>query len=228
MTQRYPDFIWHNGEVKRWQDATVHVMAHGLHYGSSVFEGIRCYETHRGPAIFRLTDHNKRLFASARIYEMPIPYTLEQLNQACRDVIKANDLGQCYLRPIAYRDLGGFGLSADCPTSVAVAACRCVSRPSRVTRCCVAMLIARVTLPRRVDSSTARSICAMRPARSAMRAVCAVTRASSASIRSVTSERDVAATLTCASTSLPNTPAALISARPATRQVMTVRIFQLV
>jgi branched-chain amino acid aminotransferase len=122
MTQRYPDFIWHNGEIKRWQDATVHVMAHGLHYGSSVFEGIRCYETHQGHAIFRLTDHNKRLMASARIYEMPVPYTVEQLNQACRDVIKANQLGGCYLRPIAYRDLGGFGLSADCPTSVAVAA----------------------------------------------------------------------------------------------------------
>jgi branched-chain amino acid aminotransferase len=122
MTQQYPEHIWHNGQVKRWQDATVHVMAHGLHYGSSVFEGIRCYDTHKGPAIFRLTEHNKRLHASARIYEMPMPYSVEQINQACRDVIKANNLGACYLRPIAYRDLGGFGLSADCPTSVAVAA----------------------------------------------------------------------------------------------------------
>jgi branched-chain amino acid aminotransferase len=122
MTQRYPEFIWHNGEIKRWQDATVHVMAHGLHYGSSVFEGIRSYETPNGPKIFRLTEHNRRLFASAKIYEMPIPYTLEQINQACRDVLQANGLGKGYLRPIAYRDLGGFGLSADCPTSVAVAA----------------------------------------------------------------------------------------------------------
>ena len=122
MTQSYPDFIWHNGEIKRWQDATVHVMAHGLHYGSSVFEGIRCYQTAHGHAIFRLTEHIRRLFDSAKIYEMPIPYSLEQLNQACRDVVKANGLGACYLRPIAYRDLGGFGLSADCPTSVAVAA----------------------------------------------------------------------------------------------------------
>ena len=122
MSQRYPEFIWQNGEIKRWQDATVHVMAHGLHYGSSVFEGIRSYETPNGPKIFRLTDHNRRLFASAKIYEMPIPYTVEQLNQACRDVLSANNLGQGYLRPIAYRDLGGFGLSADCPTSVAVAA----------------------------------------------------------------------------------------------------------
>lgn len=122
MTQTYPDYIWHNGEIKRWQEATVHVMAHGLHYGSSVFEGIRCYQTHNGHAIFRLNDHNKRLFSSAKIYEMPMPYSLEQINAACHAVIKANSLGKAYLRPIAYRDLGGFGLSADCPTSVSVAA----------------------------------------------------------------------------------------------------------
>ena len=70
MTQSYPDFIWHNGAVKPWREATVHVMAHGLHYGSSVFEGIRSYETPNGPKIFRLTDHHKRLYASARIYDM--------------------------------------------------------------------------------------------------------------------------------------------------------------
>jgi branched-chain amino acid aminotransferase len=75
MTQRYPDFIWHNGEVKDWRERTVHVMAHGLHYGSSVFEGIRCYKTPQGPKIFRLTDHLKRLYASAKIYEMAIPTT---------------------------------------------------------------------------------------------------------------------------------------------------------
>src|SRR5712664_114386 len=111
------------------------------------------------------------------------------------------------------------------PTRVAVAACRCVSNPSRVTRCCVAMLRALVTRPRRVDSSTARSICATRLSRSATAADCAVTRASSASVRSATLERAEAATLTCASTSLPNTPAALMSARPATRATMTERIF---
>lgn len=121
MTQRYPDFIWHNGEIKRWQDATVHVMAHGLHYGSSVFEGIRSYDTPNGAKIFRLTDHTRRLFASAKIYDMPVPYDVAQLNQACRDVLAANKMGTGYLRPIAYRDLGGFGLSADTPTSVAVA-----------------------------------------------------------------------------------------------------------
>ncbi len=121
MTQRYPDFIWHNGAIKHWQEATVHVMAHGLHYGSSVFEGIRSYDTPNGAKIFRLTDHSRRLFASAKIYDMPIPYDVAQINQACRDVLAANKLGTGYLRPIAYRDLGGFGLSADTPVSVAVA-----------------------------------------------------------------------------------------------------------
>jgi branched-chain amino acid aminotransferase len=117
----YPDWIWHNGSIKPWAEATTHVMAHALHYGSSVFEGIRCYQTPNGPAIFRLTDHNRRLFASARIYEMALPYTLEQINAACREVLAANDHATDYLRPVAYRGLGGFGLSADTPIDVAVA-----------------------------------------------------------------------------------------------------------
>jgi branched-chain amino acid aminotransferase len=121
MAMTYPDFIWHNGEVKHWKDATVHVMAHALHYGSSVFEGIRAYETPNGPKVFRLTDHLKRLYASAKIYEMQIPYTLEQLTQACRDTLAANKLGKAYLRPVAYRGLGGFGLSAETPIDVAIA-----------------------------------------------------------------------------------------------------------
>lgn len=118
----YPEHIWHNGRIKPWGEATVHVMAHALHYGSSVFEGIRSYETPNGPAIFRLTDHNKRLMASAKIYDMPMPYSVAQINAACREVIKANSLRRAYLRPLAYRALGGFGLSADCPTEVSVAA----------------------------------------------------------------------------------------------------------
>ncbi|MBW8312942.1 MAG: branched-chain amino acid transaminase [Rhizobium sp.] len=122
MTQRYPDHIWHNGQVKPWAEATVHVMAHGLHYGSSVFEGIRSYPTPNGQAIFRLTDHLKRLYASARIYEMAMPYDLATLAKGCRDVITANGLERAYLRPIAYRGLGGFGLSAETPTDVAIAA----------------------------------------------------------------------------------------------------------
>ncbi|WP_111267345.1 branched-chain amino acid transaminase [Marilutibacter maris] len=118
---QYPDWIWHNGDIKRWQDATTHIMAHGLHYGSSVFEGIRCYETPNGPAIFRLTDHNKRLYASARIYDMALPYDLDTLNAACREVIRRNELTRAYLRPFAWRGLGGFGLSADTPIDMAVA-----------------------------------------------------------------------------------------------------------
>jgi branched-chain amino acid aminotransferase len=118
---QYPEWIWHNGTIKPWAEATTHVMSHALHYGSSVFEGIRSYASANGPAIFRLSDHNRRLFASARIYDMAIPYSLEQINQACRDVLKANAHGTDYLRPVAYRGLGGFGLSADTPTDVAVA-----------------------------------------------------------------------------------------------------------
>ncbi len=122
MSQKYPEHIWHNGVIKPWADATVHVMAHGLHYGSSVFEGIRSYATPDGQAIFRLTDHLKRLYASAKIYDMYMPYDVPTLAQACRDVITANGLEKAYLRPIAYRGLGGFGLSADTPTDLAIAA----------------------------------------------------------------------------------------------------------
>ncbi|CAN5624395.1 branched-chain amino acid transaminase [soil metagenome] len=123
----YPEWIWHNGQVKPWADATTHVMAHALHYGSSVFEGIRAYATrvdgqHTGSAIFRLRDHLRRLYASARIYDIEIPYTAENLGTACREVLQRNGLKQGYLRPIAFRGLGGFGLSAETPTDVAVAA----------------------------------------------------------------------------------------------------------
>jgi branched-chain amino acid aminotransferase len=118
---QYPEWIWQNGTIKPWADATTHVMSHALHYGSSVFEGIRCYETPNGPAIFRLTEHNRRLFASARIYEMAIPYSVDEINAACREVILRNGLTRAYLRPLAYRGLGGFGLSAETPVDVSVA-----------------------------------------------------------------------------------------------------------
>ena len=118
---QYPDWIWHNGAIKPWAEATTHVMAHALHYGSSVFEGIRCYDTAGGPVIFRLTDHNRRLFMSAKIHEIDIPYSLEQINAACREVIAANGNSTDYLRLVAFRGLGGFGLSAETPVDVAVA-----------------------------------------------------------------------------------------------------------
>ena len=122
MSTSYPEHIWHNGRIKPWAEATVHVMAHGLHYGSSVFEGIRSYPTPQGQAIFRLDDHLRRLYASAKIYDMVIPFDQGTLATACREVIKANGLARAYLRPIAYRGLGGFGLSAETPVDVAVAA----------------------------------------------------------------------------------------------------------
>jgi len=117
----YPEWIWQNGSIKPWAEATTHVMSHALHYGSSVFEGIRCYDTPSGPAIFRLTEHNRRLYASARIHEIEIPYDLDTLNAASREVILRNGFRSAYLRPVAYRGLGGFGLSADTPVDVAVA-----------------------------------------------------------------------------------------------------------
>ena len=104
---QYPEWIWHNGTIKPWAEATTHVMSHGLHYGSSVFEGIRAYRTREGTAIFRLHDHNRRLFASARIYDMAIPFTLDELNAACHQVVRRNALQQAYLRPVAWRGLGG-------------------------------------------------------------------------------------------------------------------------
>ena len=122
MAQQYPEWIWQNGEIKPWKDATAHVMSHALHYGSSVFEGIRSYATPDGAAIFRLTDHLKRLFHSAKIYDMALPYSADELAAASRAVIGKNKLTASYIRPVAYRGLGGFGLSAETPIDVAVAA----------------------------------------------------------------------------------------------------------
>src|SRR3546814_20962093 len=97
-------------------------MTNEQHNGSSVFEGIRSFYTPDGPAICRLSDHNRRLFASARIHDMAIPYSLDEINAACRAVLQKNALGKAYLRPVAWRGLGGFGLSAETPIDVAVAA----------------------------------------------------------------------------------------------------------
>ncbi|QCO67099.1 branched-chain amino acid transaminase [Luteimonas yindakuii] len=119
---QYPEWIWHNGTIKPWAEATTHVMAHALHYGSSVFEGLRAYRTPDGPAIFRLSDHNRRLYASAKIHEIEIPYGLDELNAATREVLQRNKLDSAYIRPVAFRGLGGFGLSAETPVDVAISA----------------------------------------------------------------------------------------------------------
>lgn len=119
---QYPEWIWHNGTIKPWAEATTHVMAHALHYGSSVFEGIRAYRTPAGTAIFRLADHNRRLYASAKIHEIDIPYDLDTLNEATREVLRRNRLDSAYIRPVAFRGLGGFGLSAETPVDMAIGA----------------------------------------------------------------------------------------------------------
>ncbi|GMV08865.1 MAG: branched chain amino acid aminotransferase [Gemmatimonadetes bacterium SCN 70-22] len=95
--------IWRDGELVNWEDATLHVMSHVVHYGSSVFEGIRCYDTPNGGAVFRLREHMRRLLDSARIYRMPLRYTVDELVQATVDTVAANDLRECYLRPIVVR-----------------------------------------------------------------------------------------------------------------------------
>lgn len=118
-------YIWFNGKLVPWEKATVHVLAHALHYGSSVFEGIRAYPTPQGVAIFRLADHTRRLFDSAKIYRIQIPYTPEQINAACHQAIAANDLHQgAYLRPVAFRGYGEIGVvpKTEPPVEVAVAA----------------------------------------------------------------------------------------------------------
>jgi branched-chain amino acid aminotransferase len=102
--------IWMNGELVDWADATVHVGVHGLHYGSGVFEGIRAYETPRGPAVFRLSDHLQRLSNSARLLHMQLPYTIEELRVATHDLVRANGLPSCYIRPIAFFGYGSLGV----------------------------------------------------------------------------------------------------------------------
>ena len=104
--------IWMNGELVDWGDATVHVGTHGLHYGSGVFEGIRAYETPHGTAVFRLTEHFERLENSAKLLYMELPYSTEELKSACWDLIGANGLPECYVRPIAFFGYGQLGVSS--------------------------------------------------------------------------------------------------------------------
>jgi branched-chain amino acid aminotransferase len=106
----YAPLIWHNGRMQPWAEATVHVSAHALHYGSSVFEGERVYSTPRGPCYFRLEDHTHRLFESARIYEIDIGYSEDEINDACLELIRANGMASAYVRPIVFRGAGALGV----------------------------------------------------------------------------------------------------------------------
>ncbi len=116
------DLIWMNGELIAWEDAKVHVLTHALHYGTGVFEGIRAYDTPKGTAVFRHQDHIDRLFKSAEMYFMEIPYTKAQIREATLDLIARNGLKSCYIRPVVYRGAGPMGLyPLDCPVDVFIA-----------------------------------------------------------------------------------------------------------
>jgi len=117
------DYIWFNGTLVPWADARVHVLAHGLHYGTGVFEGMRSYPTADGPAVFRLDAHLERFYASAALYDLEIPYTRDALNTATLEVIRANRLESSYVRPIAFFDAATLSVwTKECPVTVAIAA----------------------------------------------------------------------------------------------------------
>lgn len=116
-------WIWKNGEIIPWANATVHVSAHGLHYGSGVFEGIRCYETASGPAVFRLAEHIGRFYDSAAVYDFKIPYTAAELTDAVCELISRNEFNSCYVRPICYLGSASLGVyPGKCPVEVAIMA----------------------------------------------------------------------------------------------------------
>jgi branched-chain amino acid aminotransferase len=116
------DTIWFNGKLVAWNDAKVHVLAHGLHYGTGVFEGMRCYATADGPAIFRLDAHLERFYASAALYDLEIPYSADALSEATLEIIRANRLESAYIRPIAFFDAATLSVwTKECPVTVAIA-----------------------------------------------------------------------------------------------------------
>jgi branched-chain amino acid aminotransferase len=111
------DKIWMNGKYVNWDDAKIHILSHVIHYGSGIFEGARCYNTPKGPAIFRLKEHTDRLFNSSKIYRMNIPFTKDEINQVIIDLIKMNKLKECYIRPLVYRGYESLGVD---PTGVPI------------------------------------------------------------------------------------------------------------
>ena len=116
------DLIWMNGDFVPWEDAKVHVLTHGLHYGTGVFEGVRCYDTELGPAVFRNGEHVDRLLRSAELYYMPVPYTAEQIRSATLELVARNGLRSCYIRPIVFRGYGQMGLNPlEAPVEVTIA-----------------------------------------------------------------------------------------------------------
>ena len=116
------ELIWMNGAFVPWEDAKVHVLTHGLHYGTGVFDSMRCYETELGPAVFRNAEHIERLLRSAELYYMPVPYSAEELRAATLELVARNGLRSCYIRPIVNRGYGQMGLNPlDAPVDVTIA-----------------------------------------------------------------------------------------------------------
>src|SRR4030042_2835435 len=122
MAMAKTKYVWMDGKYVEWENATIHILSHVIHYGSGVFEGLRCYETPKGAFIYRRQDHTNRLFNSAKIYRMDIPYSRDEINKVCVELIKKNELKSAYLRPIAFRGYGELGVNPfSCPVVVAVA-----------------------------------------------------------------------------------------------------------
>jgi branched-chain amino acid aminotransferase len=111
MGVAFGKYIWHNGEFIKWEDANIHIMSHVIHYGSSVFEGIRVYDTHIGPAVYRLNGHIQRLYDSTKIYRMDVSWTVDEISQACIETVNKNEFGACYIRPVVIRGFGPFGVN---------------------------------------------------------------------------------------------------------------------
>ena len=121
LEEKKAEFVWINGKYVPWDDARIHICSHVIHYGSGVFEGIRCYKTPAGPAIFRMREHTERLFDSAKIYRMEIPFTEDEVNQAMQDLIRKNRHDECYIRPLVYRGYNELGVNPfNCPVDVAL------------------------------------------------------------------------------------------------------------
>ncbi|MEW6049898.1 MAG: branched-chain amino acid transaminase [Candidatus Zixiibacteriota bacterium] len=122
MAAALAEFIWMNGDYVRFEDAKIHILSHVIHYGSSVFEGMRVYKTPRGPAAFRLREHTERLFNSAKIYRMNIPFSMDQIDAAILELVGKNRFDQCYVRPVVYRGFGTVGVDpTGAPIEVAIA-----------------------------------------------------------------------------------------------------------
>jgi branched-chain amino acid aminotransferase len=121
LEEQRGELIWMNGEYIKWKEAKIHILSHVVHYGSSVFEGIRVYKTKDGPAVFRLMEHLDRLYNSAKIYRMDIPYTKEEIRKACIHTVKKNNFEECYIRPVVYRGYGEPGVDPKpCPVDVSI------------------------------------------------------------------------------------------------------------